>query len=170
MKSTGVNTSLSFSISFLLGTYLSSDSFAIAQWTLDYYKRKNNAFKVSSKDSENWQLKDKQWSGHWVGNWMTFFSLPRATSVLGIQIFIPYLWCRKQGSHDVSEQIMGPYKAPMMYLSKSVHPCRMPGTSLLHERSSSTHLSLNSLNPPHLYFRAFHLAMTYKQFCNRSSV
>ena len=105
MKSTGVNTSLSFSISFLLGTYLSSDSFAIAQWTLDYYKRKNNAFKVSSKDSENWQLKDKQWSGHWVGNWMTFFSLPRATSVLGIQIFIPYLWCRKQGSHDVSEKI-----------------------------------------------------------------
>lgn len=124
MKRTGVNTSLTISNSFLLGTYLSSDSFVIAQWTLI------TAFKVGSKalrqmDSENWQRKDKQyqWSGHWLGNWMTFFSLPCTTSVLGIQTFIPYLQCRKQGWWISSSQsILAGCQALPFFMKETLPP------------------------------------------------
>lgn len=107
-----MNTSLSISISFILGLYLSSTWFVIAQRTLmtagvgtihsQWAQRP-----LRQMDVENWQLKDTQyqWPGHWVDNLMTSFSLQCATPILGIQVFIHYRWCRKQGSQDASEKI-----------------------------------------------------------------
>ena len=136
MKSTGVNTSLSISISFLLGTYLSSGSFAIAQWTLITAWGGTMHSKWTQRHWDRWTVRTgssrtNNISGlgtGWVSEWLS--SVFHVPLVLGIQIFIPYLCAGN--------------KAPMMYLSKSVHPYRMLGTSLLHERISSTHLSLNS--------------------------
>lgn len=113
-------------------------------------------------DVENWQLKDKQyqWSGHWVDNLMTFFSLQWATPILGIQVFIHYRWCRKQGSHDASEKISPSVEDASHFPSS----CK----NLLHPPLPEW------FSPPpnskSLYFRASHLPITYRQFCNRSPV